>query len=410
MNTNNKFVYAENSVDNRIGSCVSAYASTSASDAQLRRRYAYSPPTIAGGERNALSEVATLHESISRKEVGALDDCTIMTTVSPTGATSSSELSNTTELSDELLQPLPSNIVVGTAATDGIGLSTSLALLARHMSDAGYRVALIDADLAHGGLDVLLGLEDDEGRRLQEVEAPLGRCDGYVLSNELIHWSGVDVLAFAPWQGVKPDPWVVEAAIRALAEVYDVVVVDIGAGDSAKQMYQAIPQLVRAATVAAVELSVLDLARFRAYMKTLRDTYGSDVFAGAFTMLGLAPRGLTQRAYVLDVDEAAQYLSTSLLGAIPHVSRLYTDMIGGYGIRNVPSSMESIIKQLERWLLENVMSYAGNSSARYGRSQYNGRTQYNGRSQYRRTSKTGAQAHARRSQRNTSQYRGGKYA
>ena len=400
INANSKFVYAENSADNRIGS----YASTYASDAQLRQRYAYSPPTSAVGERSASSGVASLNESVSRKEAGALDDCTIMTTVSPASTTSSKEISNTTELSDESLQPLPSNIVVGTAATDGIGLSTSLALLARHTSDAGYRVALIDADLAHGGLDVLLGLEDDEGRRLQEVEAPLGRCDGYVLSNELVHWSGVDVLAFAPWQGVKPDPWVVEAAIRALAEVYDVVVVDIGAGDSAKQTYQAIPQLVRASTVAAVELSVLDLARFRAYMKTLRDTYGSDVFAGAFAMLGLAPRGLTQRAYVLDVDEAAQYLSTSLLGALPHVSRLYTDMIGGYGIRNVPSSMESTIKQLERWLLDNAMTHASNSSARYGRSQYNGR------SQYRRMSKNGAQAHARRSQRNTSQYRGGKYA
>lgn len=79
------------------------------------------------------------------------------------------------------LKPFPKNVVIGSAANSGIGLSTTLALLASNIASKKYVVALIDADISNGGLDVLLGLEQDEGRRLQEVQAPLGRLDGYVL-------------------------------------------------------------------------------------------------------------------------------------------------------------------------------------------------------------------------------------
>lgn len=72
------------------------------------------------------------------------------------------------------LKPFPKNVVIGSSANDGVGLSTTLALLASHISSKKYVVALIDADISNGGLDVLLGLEQDEGRRLQEVQAPLG--------------------------------------------------------------------------------------------------------------------------------------------------------------------------------------------------------------------------------------------
>lgn len=152
---------------------------------------------------------------------------------------------------------LPSNVIVGSSASDGVGLSTSLSMIAQNLASYGYSVALVDADVSHGGLDVLLGLESDDGRRLQEVEAPLGRLDGSVLKDELIYCNGVGVLAYAPWRMCvseiskadlstnKDDviqdelrnssllkPWLLDASIRGLAQCNDVVIVDVGSGIS----------------------------------------------------------------------------------------------------------------------------------------------------------------------------------
>ncbi len=268
------------------------------------------------------------------------------------------------------LDPLPKNILVGMSAADGIGLSTSLSILSRYISEQGHSVALVDADLTHGGLDVLLGLESDEGRRLQEVDASLGKCDGYVLRNELLHWDNVDVLAFSPWHGKYPEPWVLEAAIRGLADAVDVVIVDIGSGETAMKSYHNIPQFIDSATLAAVELSVLDLARFRALLQKLDTLCDSEVKFNKFAVVGLSPRGLTQKSYVLSIDEASEYLSTTFLGSLQHDARMYTDIIGGYGIRNVPSSMKETMKRINNWLIGDVISNTKNAVTKYRRSQY----------------------------------------
>lgn len=307
-----------------------------------------------------------------------VDDHTVITTIAPKNRNISlqnlnqsfCEYSEEAPLESELLEALPSNILVGTAATDGIGLSTLLSILARYISKQGYSVAIIDADLTHGGLDVLLGLESDEGRRLQEVEAPLGRCDGYVLKNELIHWDDVDVLAFSPWRSERPEPWVVEAVIRALAEACDVVIVDIGSGKSSVEIYKSIPQLSASATLASVELSVLDLARFRAYSHVLKSTCNVDITSDEFAAIGMCPRGLKQKSYVLNVDEASEYLSTQILGFLPYDSNLHADIIGGYGIREVPSCMKSAMKELGNWLLAEAIFSKKESSNKHRHSKF----------------------------------------
>lgn len=298
-----------------------------------------------------------------------LDDCTIVASL-PSQSNdiaiqeSTKSFCERSQVDSKLFEPLPPNILVGTSATDGVGLSTLLSLLAYRISEKGQHVALVDADLTHGGLDVLLGLESDEGRRLQEVDAPLGRCDGYVLCNELVHWDNVDVLAFSPWRGKQPDPWVVEAAIRGLADACDVVIVDIGAGDSAFKAYSNIPQLANSATLTAVELSVLDLARFRAFVRKLNSTLNVEILNNKFATVGIAPRGLLAKSYILSIDEAEEYLTTSIFGVLPYDAHLYADIIGGYGIRNIPSGMKSTIQKLDCWLLGDVMQCAKEESAK----------------------------------------------
>lgn len=265
---------------------------------------------------------------------------------------------------EEDLKEFPHNIVVGSAACDGIGLSTTLSMLAKYLADQDLSVALIDADMDNGGIDVLLGLESDEGRRLQEVEAPLGRCDGNVLKHEILHWDGVDVLAYAPWHGDAPKPWVVEAAIRALADVCDVVIIDIGSGAAARKLLENTPMLSLVPTIFATELSVLSLARLRMHLKRLSEE--NELFSDEanLTVIGLDPRGLSSRAAVLNTNEAAEYLETSVSGRVVHNSKLYADIIGGYGIKCIPKSSEEAMKQLYEWLFGDQKA---NTSRRYRR-------------------------------------------
>lgn len=292
---------------------------------------------------------------------------------------------------------LPSNVIVGSSASDGVGLSTSLSMIAQNLASYGYSVALVDADVSHGGLDVLLGLESDDGRRLQEVEAPLGRLDGSVLKDELIYCNGVGVLAYAPWRMCvseiskadlstnKDDviqdelrnssllkPWILDASIRGLAQCNDVVIVDVGSGISSFNVFNTIMGLVFSPIIYASELSVLGMARMRAYNYQISIVkeyllnclyrYSSQQSDESFNdvdsinensiTVGIMPHGLAPKLCVVDVDEASQYLSKSVIGPIKYDSRLHEDIIEGYGIRKIPKSSRFIIEQLSNWVLE----------------------------------------------------------
>lgn len=66
------------------------------------------------------------------------------------------------------------NVVVIDSVVAGVGTSTLAALLARELSERGLKCVLVDADLQGGGLDVLLGVENEDGSRFGEISAPLG--------------------------------------------------------------------------------------------------------------------------------------------------------------------------------------------------------------------------------------------
>ena len=248
-------------------------------------------------------------------------------------------------------KPFPKNVVIGCSPNSGVGLSTTLALLASNIASKKYVVALIDADICSGGLDVLLGLEQDEGRRLQEVQAPLGRLDGYVLRCELLHWNNVDVLAYSPWKNEEPKPWVIEAAIRGLAKACDVVIVDIGSGFSARKILKELPTLAQVPTIFASELSVLGLARMRAYWQSLEAEHKDYTKNLTSIVVGLNPRGLSSRFCSVDVNEACDYLLCNVEGPIGHDSKMYEDIINGYGIENIPKSAKIPIEKITTWLV-----------------------------------------------------------
>ena len=55
--------------------------------------------------------------------------------------------------------------------------------------------------------------------------------NGPALQRKLPKWKGVAVLSHNPWQGEAPDWWEVQAAVQALAQEDDAVVVDAGRGE-----------------------------------------------------------------------------------------------------------------------------------------------------------------------------------
>ena len=119
-------------------------------------------------------------------------------------------------------------IVEFDSASGGCGLSVTAACYARTLASVGLRCALVDLDFDGGGLDVTLGLEGEHGLRWSGVDAPLGRIDGDALVRELIDWNGIAVLPADPWNKEAPSWWHITAALGALCEVCDVVVVDSG--------------------------------------------------------------------------------------------------------------------------------------------------------------------------------------
>lgn len=146
-------------------------------------------------------------------------------------------------------EPAPLNVVAVGSAVAGVGASTLAALLARELTERGCKSVLVDADLNGGGLDVLLGVEDEDGSRFGDISAPLGKVDGKALLRELPVWDGVPLLACNPWRSETPQSWEIQACIRALAQVKDAVIVDAGQWRGLDD----IPELAQATHITVVE-------------------------------------------------------------------------------------------------------------------------------------------------------------
>ena len=222
------------------------------------------------------------------------------------------------------------NLVACVCPSGGVGLSVVASLLALSLSARGRSCALVDADCAAGGLDVLLGIEREQGMRMSGIEAPLGKIEGEALVQELPRWQDVRVLGADPWNGGVAQWWEVQAAVSALAQAQDVVVADAGRGACLDQ----VPALARSPMLMLVELTVLGLARARAMMKTMALVRGSE--PAALWLLGMHPRGSPQRNRRIDAAQAADYLGHEVVAALNPRPSLAGALMDGTGISRVP--------------------------------------------------------------------------
>lgn len=232
------------------------------------------------------------------------------------------------------------NVVVCVAASGGIGLSVTAALLSLTFVDRGVSCALVDADCGYGGLDVLLGLERERGMRMSGVEAPLGRLEGDALAQELPSWQGVRVLGSDPWNGSGGRWWEVQAAVVALAQVHDVVIVDAGRGEQLEQ----VPSLAVAPMLVMAELTVLGLARARALIGRMR-AIGGETRRG-FWVLGVQPRGVPRQCCRIDADQAQDYVGMPVVGVLEPRRSLGGEVLDGMGIAAVPRAYRGTLNAL----------------------------------------------------------------
>ncbi|MBW3089923.1 cobyric acid synthase [Bifidobacterium miconisargentati] len=229
------------------------------------------------------------------------------------------------------------NIVTMTASHSGIGLSVTASMLAWTLAGRGLNCALVDADFVGGCLDLLLGVERESGLRFSQIDAPLGRLEGAALNHELLVWEDVRILPYDPWNARQPEWWEVQAAIRALAEANDVVIVDAGQGG----LIETVPDLRRGVQVVAAELSVMGLARTKSHRSRLA-SWGCDTP----TIVGIEPRGAPRGRGGVGIAEAEDYLTATVLGPIRPNVGLCGDVLEGLGIRSVVKGSRKAVTML----------------------------------------------------------------
>lgn len=125
---------------------------------------------------------------------------------------------------------MSAEVLVVVGARGGCGASTLAALLARERARRRTgRVALVDLDHGHGGIEVLLGTEDRPGARWPDLARVRGTFSAADLDGMLPRWQGVEVLGADRRGGATSDDSVA-AVWAALVEGCSTVVVDLPAG------------------------------------------------------------------------------------------------------------------------------------------------------------------------------------
>jgi secretion/DNA translocation related CpaE-like protein len=111
-------------------------------------------------------------------------------------------------------------------ASGGVGASVLATAVAVRAQRAGVSAVLVDAAPLGGGLDVTVGVEQDQGVRWPDLGGLVGAADGRALLSRLPSAGGLPVLSFDR-VATHPSPDVAVAVLTALAEECELVVVDV---------------------------------------------------------------------------------------------------------------------------------------------------------------------------------------
>lgn len=117
-------------------------------------------------------------------------------------------------------------VVAVTGGSGGVGASTLAVGLAQAAAMRGMSAALVDADPAGGGLDLLIGAEGVAGHRWPRLVGARGEVGD--IRGLLPEAEGVTVVSMARGDDDLPGPESVQAVLGSLARYHDLVVADCG--------------------------------------------------------------------------------------------------------------------------------------------------------------------------------------
>lgn len=197
-------------------------------------------------------------------------------------------------------------VVGGSGGAGASVLATALALAARR---AGRDVLLVDADPGSGGLDLVLGAEDEQGVRWCDLAAVSGLLVPEALRGALPSAHGVDVLSVdrSGVDAVPVDavPVVVDSALAA----YDVVVVDLP---------RCTPDVLDAVVPRCDVVLLVATPDVRGAAASMRRVAQLSERADVRLVVRQRPR----HGQALDPDELAAWLGLEVAAEIPHDPRL----------------------------------------------------------------------------------------
>lgn len=130
-------------------------------------------------------------------------------------------------LASSLEAPARNGVVLSVLpATGGAGASSFAATVAR-CTGASMRTIVIDADPLGGGLDILLGIEDQAGLRWPDLADTRGRLNAGALAGALPEVAGVSVLSWSREGPSALEPAVFDEVLDAAVRGFDAVVIDL---------------------------------------------------------------------------------------------------------------------------------------------------------------------------------------
>lgn len=231
------------------------------------------------------------------------------------------------------------------SASGGCGTSvfaSLLALLAAQLQEPGEHVSLADASPDRGGLDVLLGMEADEGLRWSQIHAPLGSLDPQALVTQLPHWSGISLLSADPWNHQVTHSWEIDATYEALCQASDVVVVDCGTNERIPHCLET-GSFCRVRCFDLVPMTVQAVASERALMKQ-HHMQGVPIAGLVVTPpVGFCAPSRGREYGMLSAEEICAYLNVPVMGSLKPDRHLAASLAQGLGISQIPTASRRVL-------------------------------------------------------------------
>ena len=154
-------------------------------------------------------------------------------------------------LSDELPGRDAAQTLALTGASGGLGVSSLAVALATRAAETGLRSVAVELASCGGGLDLLFGVETQEGMTWEELRHAVGEIGD--LTPHLVPAERVSVLALGRPHGDSPDEAALSAVLRSLERSHDLVVVDTGDGTRLAELgRRVVPLLMVGADVRSV--------------------------------------------------------------------------------------------------------------------------------------------------------------